>query len=74
MFINDINAITGIKRISRAEIARRLETTPQNFGQKLNRDNIKDIEAKQILNALEVNASITYTDANTGNVIYKSEL
>lgn len=74
MFINDINAITGLKRISRSEIARRLDTTPQNLVQKLNRESIKDNEAREIFKAINVNVSITYTDTTTGNVIYKSEL
>lgn len=74
MFIDDINAITGIKQINRSEIARRLNCTPQNVIQKLKRDGIKDIDAREIFKALNINASITYTDANTGNIIYKSEL
>lgn len=74
MFIDDINAITGIKQINRSEIARRLNCTPQNVIQKLKRDGIKDIDAREIFKALNINASITYTDTNTGNIIYKSEL
>ena len=74
MFINDINAITGLKRVSRAEIARKMDATPQNLSRSLNREYIKDIEAREIFKALNINASITYTDASTGNVIYKSEL
>ena len=74
MFINDINAITGLKRVSRAEIARKIDATPQNLSRSLNREYIKDIEAREIFKAINVNVSITYTDANTGNVLYKSEL
>lgn len=74
MFIDDINAITGIKRITRAEIARKTDATPQNLSRVLNREYIKDIDAREIFKALNINASITYTDASTGNIIYKSEL
>lgn len=73
MFINDVNAITGIKRLSRAELSRRLGETSANLGQKLNRDYLADTTMKDICDVMNVKIAVTYTDADTGEVIYKSE-
>lgn len=74
MFINDINALLGLLRISRAEVSRRTNATAQNFSRTLNREYLKDTEAKEILNALDIEASIIYKDKKTGETIYKSTL
>ena len=74
MFINDFNALTGIKRISRAEIARRLGETPANLGQKVNRDYLADSTMKDICEVMNIKISVTYTDADTGEVVLKSDL
>lgn len=74
MFINDINAIMGLLRISRAEVARRLNIPAPNFSRTLNRDYIKDTEAKEVLTALGIEATILYKDVKTGETIYKSTL
>lgn len=74
MFINDINALAGMKRISRAEIARRLGYSPANLGQKLNREYILDSTLKDICDVMNVNVTVTYTDADTGEELYKSSL
>lgn len=74
MFINDFNALTGIKRISRAEIARRLGETPANLGQKVNRDYLADSTMKDICEVMGIKVSVTYTDAETGEVVLKSDL
>ena len=74
MFVNDINAITGIKRISRAEISRRLGESPANLGQKLNRDYLSDSMMKDICEVMNVKVSLVYTDMETGQTILNSEL
>ena len=74
MFINDINAIMGMLRTPRAEVARRLNIPAPNFTRTLNREYVKDTEAKEILSALDIEASIVYKDKKTGETIYKSTL
>ena len=74
MFINDINAIMGMLRAPRAEVARRLNIPAPNFTRTLNREYIKDSETKEILNALNIEVELTYKDKKTGETIYKSTL
>jgi len=52
--------------ISEAELARRLGQTPQNFYQKMKRDNFAEEELREIAKALGCGIKISFFDNETG--------
>lgn len=60
-----------IKRgnISEAELARRLNTTPQNFNSKMKRDNFTEKDLQEIANALNCSYKINFILNDTGEEV-----
>jgi len=52
--------------MSEAELARRLDTTPNNFHQKLKKDNFRESDLKEIGDVLGCDVKITFVDRETG--------
>ena len=52
--------------IPEAELARRLNTTPANFNQKMKRDNFAEKELREIGDVLGCDVKITFIDRQTG--------
>lgn len=63
--------IALIKRnnMSEAELARKLDTTPQNFNSKMKRDNFTEKELVKIANALNCDFKGEFVDKETGDVL-----
>lgn len=74
MFLEDIKILLIKKGLSQAELARKLDDSPQNFGQKLSKNNIKENDLKQICDVLGVKAEIIYKDKESEEVIYRNEI
>ena len=60
-----------IKRgnIPESELARRLHTSPQNFHNKMKRDNFRDDELQAIADALDCDYTVSFRLRDTGEVI-----
>jgi len=60
-----------IKRgdLSVSELARRLKTSPQNFHDKLKRNNFSERDMEAIAKALDCSVSITFTMNDTGETV-----
>ncbi len=54
------------RKMTMAELADKIETTPQNFSNKLSRDNFSEKEMRAILSALGCSLDITFTMEETG--------
>lgn len=63
--------IALIKRnnMSEAELARKLNTTPQNFNSKMKRDNFTEKELIKIANALDCDFRGEFVDKETGETL-----
>ena len=59
--------IACVKRgnISEAELARRVGVTPQNFHNKMKRDNFSETDLKEIADALGLRLDIAFIDPET---------
>ena len=55
--------------ISEAELARRVGVSPQNFNNKMKRDNFTETDLKEIATALGLELSISFIDPKTGEKI-----
>lgn len=55
--------------ISEAELARRLETSPQNLHNKMKRDNFTEKDLQKIAQALNCTYSATFTLNDTGEIV-----
>lgn len=55
--------------MSEAELARKLDTTPQNFNSKMRRDNFTEKELVKISNALNCDFKGEFVDKKTGDVL-----
>ena len=53
--------------ISEAELARRLNTTPANFNQKMKRDNFGEKELREIGDVLGCDVKMSFVDRQTGD-------
>lgn len=64
-----------IKRgnISEAELARRLDISPQNLHNKLKRDNFTEKDLQEIAKALDCTVSITFKLNDTGEAFKMDE-
>lgn len=62
------------KGTTQNQVAKLIDTTPQNLGQKLNRQVIKECDFKKICDALNTQAVIEFKDKDNGSVIYRYEL
>ena len=60
--------IALVKRgnISESELARRMGTTPQNFNNKMKRDNFSEKDLQEIAEALGLQVEINFIDPETG--------
>ena len=60
--------IACVKRgnISEAELARRVGVTPQNFNNKMKRDNFSEKDLQEIAEALGLQVEINFIDPETG--------
>ena len=60
--------IACVKRgnISEAELARRVGVTPQNFNNKMKRDNFSERDLQEIADALGLKLEISFVDPETG--------
>lgn len=68
--VSDKIRILLIKRkMTMAELADKIETTSQNFSNKLSRDNFTEKEMKVISNALACKLDISFTLEETGEQI-----
>lgn len=68
--VSDKIRILLIKRkMTMSELADKIETTPQNFSNKLSRDNFTEKEMKVISNALGCKIDITFKMEETGEQI-----
>ena len=65
--IQYINACCAVKKVSQAEIARRLGQSPQNFNKKMVKETIRADELFQIAEAL--GATVKFIDNETGEQI-----
>ena len=63
--------IACVKRgnISEAELARRVGVSPQNFHQKMKRDNFSETDLNEIAQALGLRLKIAFIDPETGEKI-----
>ena len=63
--------IACVKRgnISEAELARRVGVSPQNFHQKMKRDNFSETDLNEIAQALGLRLEIAFIDPETGEKI-----
>lgn len=63
--------IACVKRgnITEAELARRIGTSPQNFNNKMKRDNFTERDLQEIADALGLKLDIHFLDAETGETI-----
>jgi hypothetical protein len=52
--------------ITEAELARRLNTTPANFNQKMKRDNFSEQDLREIGDVLNCDLKMIYVDRQTG--------
>ena len=55
--------------ISEAELARRMEMSPQNFHNKMKRDNFTESDLTAIANALDCELNISFTMKDTGESV-----
>ena len=55
--------------ISEAELARRVGVTPQNFNNKMKRDNFSERDLQEIADALGLRLEITFVDPETGEKV-----
>ncbi len=55
--------------MSEAELARKLDTTPQNFNSKMKRDNFTEKELVKIANALDCDFKGEFVDKETGETL-----
>ena len=63
--------IACVKRgnISEAELARRVGVTPQNFNNKMKRDNFSERDLQEIADALGLRLEISFIDPETGEKV-----
>lgn len=63
--------IACVKRgnISEAELARRVGVTPQNFNNKMKRDNFTETDLREIADALGLRLEISFIDPETGEKV-----
>ena len=63
--------IAMVKRgnISEAELARRVGVTPQNFNNKMKRDNFTETDLREIADALGLRLEISFIDPETGEKV-----
>lgn len=63
--------VACVKRgnISEAELARRVGVSPQNFHQKMKRDNFSETDLNEIAQALGLRLEIAFIDPETGERI-----
>ena len=55
--------------ISEAELARRVGVSPQNFNNKMKRDNFTETDLREIAAALGLELSISFIDPKTGEKV-----
>ena len=63
--------IACVKRgnISEAELARRVGVSPQNFNNKMKRDNFTESDLREIAAALGLELEISFVDPETGEKV-----
>lgn len=63
--------IALVKRgnLSEAELARRMGASPQNFHNKMKRDNFTETDLREIAAALGLELRIEFVDPETGKVV-----
>ena len=63
--------VACVKRgnISEAELARRVGVTPQNFNNKMKRDNFSERDLQEIADALGLRLEISFIDPETGEKV-----
>lgn len=63
--------VACVKRgnISEAELARRVGVTPQNFNNKMKRDNFSERDLQEIADALGLRLEIAFVDPETGEKV-----
>ena len=63
--------IALVKRgnISEAELARRIGVSPQNFNNKMKRDNFTETDLREIAEALGLKLEISFVDPETGEKV-----
>lgn len=63
--------VACVKRgnISEAELARRVGVTPQNFNNKMKRDNFSERDLQEIADALGLRLEISFVDPETGEKV-----
>ena len=63
--------VACVKRgnISEAELARRVGVTPQNFNNKMKRDNFSERDLQEIAEALGLRLEISFIDPETGEKV-----
>lgn len=63
--------IACVKRgnISEAELARRVGVSPQNFHNKMKRDNFSENDLREIAQALGLKLNISFIDPETGEKV-----
>ena len=63
--------VACVKRgnISEAELARRVGVTPQNFNNKMKRDNFSERDLQEIAEALGLLLEISFIDPKTGEKV-----
>ena len=55
--------------ITESELARRMGTTPQNFNNKMKRDNFSERDLHEIADALGLRLEISFIDPETGEKV-----
>ncbi len=71
MALSERIRILLVKRgnISEAELARRLDISPQNLNNKMKRDNFTEKDLSEIAKALDCTFSVTFTLNDTGEEV-----
>lgn len=74
MLVDDVKMLLAKKNISKSELARLLNDSPQNLGLKFKRNTFKDEDLKEIFSVLGVDATVTYEEKESGEIIFKSKI
>lgn len=74
MLSDDVKMLLAKRNISKSELARLLDDSPQNLGLKFKRNTFKDEDLKKIFEVLSVEATVTYKEKESGEIIFNSTL
>lgn len=74
VLVDDIKMLLARKNVSKSELARLMNDSPQNLGLKFKRNTFKDNDLRKIFDALGVNATIVYEEKDNGDILFTSKI